>query len=685
MGNKLDSIRYALGQGLTGVAKPTKTLEAVDNFVEDVEAWKKNIDDQRLKLKTDTETKVREAEKEAYANLPNTKTERDLVIQGLANYKDMLYNNMSMVQNGVLKPEDNLIFQENGKQSFEIAADLINNYSTRKEQAMKEASGYYDEEGNFVEPTAGDYQAALQRINDEFMIPGGQEFKFMSNGMGNITMFKTKIDEETKTKVLDLDADGNPIPIEGLSNVPMLAYQNNRNGKAPMFILANEVTKFTRNDGLLATSYQELIDVEGMVGGVKDNMSQSPGFQESVKQASSSLTNTVPKVVSMLADNGPDAQQTTTLTPSEWDALSDAQKNETISFEYTDFDGSTKKGVKSKYLQVKLATNNSMVAVLSDRDQLAAEQIAQTALISSLEQTIDPGVKVGDFPPQRDNASDIAVKELKKEKVGRVEFSKRLALGGEEADKALEEMNQSGLYTLEKGYNQILSKSAVQEITIDGDKRMAEVYRVQTPSGPRDTYVYHTTKDGENIPLRDRTRQTLAIMMTNPTETKDLFDTYIGEGNKFEENYKVENFRKRDKVSSVNVRLSLDTTTGGTGQKKSTLGDDIAIASDAAYGAQTIGSDNAVLASGIQSSLQQALLNSGQSMQSAPKVTNDGSTIKITAVNSDGKNITISGKVDNEFGIDASTIETQAKALVTEFLSNINSDQNYSSRRGKYD
>jgi len=685
MGNKLDSIRYALGQGLTGVAKPTKTLEAVDNFVEDVEAWKKNIDDQRLKLKTDTETKVREAEKEAYANLPNTKTERDLVIQGLANYKDMLYNNMSMVQNGVLKPEDNLIFQENGKQSFEIAADLINNYSTRKEQAMKEASGYYDDEGNFVEPTAGDYQAALQRINDEFMIPGGQEFKFMSNGMGNITMFKTKIDEETKTKVLDLDADGNPIPIEGLSNVPMLAYQNNRNGKAPMFILANEVTKFTRNDGLLATSYQELIDVEGMVGGVKDNMSQSPGFQESVKQASSSLTNTVPKVVSMLADNGPDAQQTTTLTPSEWDALSDAQKNETISFEYTDFDGSTKKGVKSKYLQVKLATNNSMVAVLSDRDQLAAEQIAQTALISSLEQTIDPGVKVGDFPPQRDNASDIAVKELKKEKVGRVEFSKRLAMGGEEADKALEEMNQSGLYTLEKGYNQILSKSAVQEITIDGDKRMAEVYRVQTPSGPRDTYVYHTTKDGENIPLRDRTRQTLAIMMTNPTETKDLFDTYIGEGNKFEENYKVENFRKRDKVSSVNVRLSLDTTTGGTGQKKSTLGDDIAIASDAAYGAQTIGSDNAVLASGIQSSLQQALLNSGQSMQSAPKVTNDGSTIKITAVNSDGKNITISGKVDNEFGIDASTIETQAKALVTEFLSNINSDQNYSSRRGKYD
>ena len=84
-------------------------------------------------------------------------------------------------------------------------------------------------------------------------------------------------------------------------------------------------------------------------------------------------------------------------------------------YEYNDFNGSTKKGVKSKYIQVKLASNNSKVAVLSDRDQLAAEQIAQTALISSLEQTIDPGVKVGDFAAQRDNASNIAEKTLKKE------------------------------------------------------------------------------------------------------------------------------------------------------------------------------------------------------------------------------------------------------------------------------
>jgi len=525
MGNKLDSIRYALGQGLTGVAKPTKTLEAVDNFVEDVEALKKNIDDQRLKLKTDTATKVREAEKEAYANLPNTKTERDLVIQGLANYKDMLYNNMSMVQNGVLKPEDNVIFQENGKQSFEIAADLINNYSTRKEEAMKEASGYYDEEGNFVEPTAGDYQAALQRINDEFMIPGGQEFKFMSNGMGNITMFKTKIDEETKTKVLDLDADGNPIPIDGQSNIPMLAFMNGRNDKAPMFVLANEVTNFTRGkDSFLGASYQKFIKVKGMVGSVKDNMSQSPGFQESVKQASSSLTNTVPKVVSMLTDNGPDAQQTKTLTPSEWDALSDAQKNETISFEYTDFDGSTKKGVKSKYLQVKLATNNSFVAVLSDRDQLAAEQIAQTALISSLEQTIDPGVKFGDRNPQVDRNKD----------------------------------NQTDTFTL------------IDQVVINGNSNSLEAIVRQDPN----INDYKVTKEGIVFVKRDGTLTApINVSSGSAVDVGKLFASELG--------YNAETYANKSTAGSAIINIKVKDFTGFTSPREEYAGlGKLAIAKD---------------------------------------------------------------------------------------------------------
>ena len=174
-------------------------------------------------------------------------------------------------------------------------------------------------------------------------------------------------------------------------------------------------------------------------------------------------------------------------------------------------------------------------------------------------------------------------------------------------------------------------------------------------------------------------------MMTNPTETKDLFDTYVDEGNNFNETYKESNFNQKDKVSTVNVRLSLDTTTGGTGASKSTLGDEIALASEAADNASSWGSDNSVLASGLQNSLQQALLNSGQAMESTPKVTANGTTIKITAVNSDGKTISVSGKVDNGGGIDASTIETQAKALITEFLSNINSDKNYSTNKGRFD
>ena len=112
-------------------------------------------------------------------------------------------------------------------------------------------------------------------------------------------------------------------------------------------------------------------------------------------------------------------------------------------------------------------------------------------------------------------------------------------------------------------------------------------------------------------------------------------------------------------------------------------GDDAGAA--AADDASSFGSDNKVLASGLQNSLQQALLNSGQAMESTPKVTASGTTIKITAVNSDGKTISVSGEVGDGAGIDASTIETQAKALITEFLSNINSDKNYTTGKGRFD
>ena len=58
-------------------------------------------------------------------------------VLGFWGYKDRLYGNMGLVQAGMVKPEDNLIFQENGKQSFDILAQQINGYAKEKENYIK--------------------------------------------------------------------------------------------------------------------------------------------------------------------------------------------------------------------------------------------------------------------------------------------------------------------------------------------------------------------------------------------------------------------------------------------------------------------------------------------------------------------------------------------------------------------
>jgi hypothetical protein len=258
-----------------------------------------------------------------------------------------------------------------------------------------------------------------------------------------------------------------------------------------------------------------------------------------------------------------------------------------------------------------------------------------------------------------------------------------LALGGEEQEKALEEMRQSGLYTREEGFNQILNKTEVKEVEVGGQKREAEVYTVQTPNGQEEMYVFHTDKDGNTIPLEERTRQTLSILMTNPTETKDLFDTYKGEGNTFDETYKKDSFSARDDISTVSTTLSLDSTVSGTGAKKITLNDGLTGAIKTADKDSSFGFTGSVLASGVEENLTQALLNSNQELQSSPKVRfdKDKELMTITAVNNKGKTITITRTINDESNGEAQKV----RAMVTEFLSNINSDEDYTSGKGKYD
>jgi len=683
MGNALDAAKFSIEQGNTGVGTKKKLLEGIDNFAEGVQTWKDNIDAARLKLKTDTATKYREAEKEVYENLPSDKTDRDLALKALANYKDRLYANMGLVQAGMIKPEDNLIFQENGKQSFEILANQINDYATRREETLRRAKGGFikQEDGTevYVDPQSGAYEAALQDLQSRMGNPEFTNVSFGENGMGQVTFYKTEVDELTGTRVLVKDSEGNPIPIKGLDKMSVLSFDRGRNQRADRIYLDKEVAKAVGKGTQLGQTFERMSSQGLMVGTIEDNQRANPQLKVLIDDATATLTATPDRIVSILSDNGLQGEQSVPLNVAQWENLTDAQRNEKITYSWVDAKGETQTGTKSKYIKLVTSANGQIVPELSKDDRQAAENIARTSIYAALKKDItEKGTKRTEFDPYRDSKNKI--KKETTEKVGRVDFAKRLALGGEEQEKALEEMRQSGLYTVEEGYNQILSKTAVKTVKVGDDEREAEVYTVQTPNGPQEMYVFHTDKNGKPISLEERTRQTLSILMTNPTEIKDLFDTYKGQGNKFDETYDKSSFTERSNISTVNTKLSLDSTVSGTGAKKVTLNDGLTEAIKTADEDSWTGFTGSVLASGVEENLTQALLNSGQELQSSPKVRFDKNKeiMTITAVNNKGKTITITREIDDESNGDAQKV----KAMVTEFLSNINSDEDYTSGGG---
>ena len=686
MGNALDAAKFSIEQGNTGVGTKKTLLEGIDNFAEGVQTWKDNIDSARLKLKTDTATKYREAEKEVYENLPSDKTDRDLALKALANYKDRLYANMGLVQAGMIKPEDNLIFQENGKQSFEILANQINDYATRREETLKRAKGGFikQEDGTeiYVDPQSGAYEAALQDLQSRMGNPEFTNVSFGENGMGQVTFYKTEVDELTGTRVLVKDSEGNPIPIKGLDKMSVLSFDRGRNQRADRIYLDKEVAKAVGPNTQLGQTFETMSSKGLMVGTIEDNQKANPQLEVLIDDATATLTATPDRIVSILCDNGLQGEQSIPLNVAQWENLTDAQRNEKITYSWVNAKGETQTGTKSKYIKLVTSANGQIVPELSKDDRQAAENVARTSIYSALKKDItDKGTKRSEFDPLRPEKTNNDDK--KKDLIGTVDYAKMIALGGKDQASALEEMKQSGLYTLEKGYNQILSKTGVKEVGEGDNKRKAEVYTVQTPTGRKEMFVYHTDVDGKSIDLEGRTRQTIALLMQNPTQTKDAFNTYKNEGYKFDETYDETKFIERDNISFVDTNLSLDSTVSGTGAQKVTLNDGLTEAIKVADKDSYTGFTGSVLASGVEENLTQALLNSGQKLQSSPKVRfdRDKEIMTITAVNNKGKTITITRGINDESNGEAQKV----KAMVTEFLSNINSDEDYTSGKGKFD
>ena len=483
MGNALDAAKFSIEQGNTGVGTKKTLLEGIDKGMKGVKEWKENIDKQRLELKTNTAKQYRDAELKTMENLPSDKTSRDLAIKALSDYKDRLYGNMGLVQAGVIKAEDNLIFQENGKQSFDILAQQINGYAKEKENYLKRLKGYYelDENGNkkldpagnpiFVPPTSGGVDQSLQDLHDRMGNPDFTEMTFGENGMGKITFFKTKIDERTKTRVLDLDADGKPQPYNGIKDMSVLAFNNKRNQTAEKLDLAKETEAVIGKDTPLGQIFEKMDNFGKMLGVVTDDMRNNPQLNILLKDAVATAASTTDRQASILSDNGPESQRSQTINEFEAQELKDQgiDLDEKIDYTYIDTDpksdtyGEELTGKKSKYIQMVMSKNNQIVPVISPDDKLAAERIAGTSFYSGLRRDItDGGTKRSEF--QR-NAASIKASNDDKEFQSTVDLIDSAAVGNKASLDALVAENKS----IVKGYEITGTGADMQLMFIDVD------------------------------------------------------------------------------------------------------------------------------------------------------------------------------------------------------------------------
>ena len=483
MGNALDAAKFSIQQGNTGVGTKKTLLEGIDRGMEGVKEWKEDIDTKRLELKKTTAEKYREAELKTMENLPSDKTSRDLAIKALANYKDRLYGNMGLVQAGMVKPEDNLIFQENGKQSFDILAQQINGYAKEKENYIKRLKGYYelDENGNkklgkdglpiYVEPTSGAVDQSLQDLHDRMGNPDFTNMTFGENGMGRITFYQTKIDETTKTRVLDLDADGNPQPYEGIQDMSVLAFNNKRNQTADKFNLEKETGRVIGEGSPLGQAFEQMKKIGKMNGVVIDDLRQLPQLEVLLDDAAATATATVDRQASILTDNGPAASRSMTLNEFQVKELEKQgiDLDEKIDYTYIDTDpqsdtyGEELTGKKSKYIKMVSAKNNQIVPVVDEDDKLASERISKSSFYSALKRDItSTGSKDSEF--QR-SAASIKSGNEEKDFQASVDLIDLAATGDASSLKALVAENSDKI----SAYNIIGSGEDMELVFIDAD------------------------------------------------------------------------------------------------------------------------------------------------------------------------------------------------------------------------
>jgi len=465
MGNALQGTIAALDKGLIGGNPLESKFAAIDKGITDVQAWKANIDKQRLDLKKSTSKSIREAEKYAAENMPSNDTAAAKMVESLAKFKEDAFISEKLVRNGNVPPEENLIFQENGKQTFEILSDFVKTFGDEIDVTEERAKGKYitNDKGEqiFVKPQSGELEAIKQQIQTQIGTLAGVDVNFDDKGMGIVDFYKMEVDEKTKTLVRKLDKDGKPIYIDGQSGMSVLALKHKANTRADRIYITDQVDDFANS--AVGTNYEIMVkDGTGlMVGNVIADSRNNPDLKASVNNQVAANTTNIEHVASLFtSENGMGGKL---VSFTDYDNLTDAQKKETFTVDILDENLEAKKVTVPKYSRVAAAnSNNAIVPEMTEEQIEAVKGYNRRSLVSGLQRKITKGTKKSEF--QR-SAASIKSGDEEKDFQASVDLIDLAATGDASSLKALVAENPDKI----SAYNIIGAGEDMELVFIDAD------------------------------------------------------------------------------------------------------------------------------------------------------------------------------------------------------------------------
>tara|TARA_R110001606_G_scaffold231232_1_gene378966 strand:+ start:418 stop:2430 length:2013 start_codon:yes stop_codon:yes gene_type:complete len=669
MGNALQGTIAALDKGLIGGNPLESKFAAIDKGITDVQAWKANIDKQRLDLKKTTQKQIREAEKYAADNMPNNETAQSVMVRAMAKFREDAYISEKLVRNGNVPPEENLIFQQNGKQTFEIYSDFIGKQAEQLDLTIERSKGKYitNDKGEqiFVKPTSGELENAMQEIQSQIMTMNGTELGFDDKGMGLVNFHKMEVDPKTNTLVPVVDNEGKPVFIDGESGMSVLSLKSGANTRADRVYITDQVDDFANS--AVGTNYEMLYDQGLMKGNVVADSRNNPDLKTSVNNQVAANTTNVQHATSLfLSENGMGGKA---IPFNQYDQLTDAQKKETFTVDILDENLEEKKVTVPKYVRVAAAnSNNAIVPEISEEQLEAVRGYNRKSLVAGLQRKITKGTKGSQFDP---NTPAKLGNETKIDDGVRTIASLNNLRGAntpEEMELALQELQGlSGLrYGSIKENTSIITgpdgndKEIVTSVSFNLNGKDVEMKfgDVAEENGKK---VFKETS-GEDFVMAN-------YKYINPSGiSADLALKNFNKDNTLFENVSQTGSGTRDKTYGSTKELSL-TQTYKAGEDKTTLKEQLQTVFEAADTASSLpGQDMDNLVGGVKETIISAYGALGLDLPKGFKVDSDGDDLTIQAM--DGEGVIVIQQVKDIKGA-SDTGYQELQGAVAEFITKL--------------